>query len=133
MMKKLPEIELAGIVLEWNLQSDLGQRAHELAREILGQADPNGELQRWYYVARILEMEKDMPRLEDLKKSLLKMDPEELRAKIREIREDRIIRKDTKATKTKKAKTKDSAQTQLAKLLAGMSDEERDAFLQEIE
>lgn len=74
-----------------------------------------------------------MPRLEDLKKSLLRMDPDELRAKIREIREDRVLRKDTGKTKAKKTKTKDSAQTQLAKLLASMDPAEREAFLKDIE
>lgn len=61
------------------------------------------------------------------------MDPEELRQKIREIREDRVIRKVSGKTKVVKAKVKDSAQTQLAKLLAGMDPSERDAFLKELE
>lgn len=130
---KPPEIELAAIVLQWNLKTDLGQRAHFLARQVLGELDPYQVTEKGFLINQILSMETDVPRLEDLKKSLLKMDAEELRAKIREIREDRVIRKDTGKTKVKKAKVKDSAQTQLAKLLAGMSDAERNAFLKEIE
>lgn len=74
-----------------------------------------------------------MPRLEDLKKSLLHMSADELREKIREIREDRIIRKDSGKAKAKKAKTADSVSTQLAKMMAIMSTEEREAFLKELE
>lgn len=74
-----------------------------------------------------------MPRLEDLKKSLLLMDPDELRAKIREIREDRVLRKISGKTKVTKAKVKDNVQTQLAKLLAGMDPGEREAFLKDLE
>ena len=74
-----------------------------------------------------------MPRLEDLKKSLLAMNPEELRAKIQAIREDRIIRKDSKPTKVKKVRAKQSAATLLTDLLMGMSDEDREAFLKELE
>lgn len=74
-----------------------------------------------------------MPRLEDLKKSFLEMDPDELRRKIREIREDRVIRKVSGKTKVAKAKVKDTTQTQLAKLLAAMTPDEREAFLKELE
>lgn len=76
-----------------------------------------------------------MPRLEHLRKSLLSMSPDELRAKINAIREDRVIRKDTKAPKTKaqKAEKKGKVRNQLEDLLAGMSDIDREAFLKELE
>lgn len=71
-----------------------------------------------------------MPRLEDLKQDLRSMTTEELRAKIREIREDRVIRKDSGRTKAKVAKTKDTVATQLNKLLGGMTEEQIAAFLE---
>lgn len=132
-MTTSPEIELATIVLQWDLRTELGARAHKLARQILGVADPQSEVSRALLIQIILDLERDMPRLEDLKKSLSKMNIEEIRAKIKEIREDRVIRKDPTATKKKKAKAKDSAQTMMAKMLAGMSDEEREAFFKELE
>lgn len=132
-MKLSPEIELANIVLQWDLRTEIGARAHKLARQILGKADPQDELYKHTMIAYILTRSTHMPRLEDLKKSLLAMDAEELRQRIKEIREDRVIRKDPGKVKVKKAKAKDSAQTALAKLLADMSDEEREAFLKELE
>lgn len=72
-----------------------------------------------------------MPRLEDLKQNLLNMSPDELRAKIKEIREDRIIRKGP-APKVKAAKKpkKDTLRAaldamtpeELAKLMEGLGE-----------
>lgn len=133
-MTKPPEIELASIVLQWDLKTELGLRAQKLAREILGEHDPLEIASRKLYASILLELvEQDMPRLEDLKKSISSMNAEELREQIKRIREDRVIRKDTKKAKVTKAKEKDSASTTLMKLMAGMSEAERDQFLKELE
>lgn len=129
-----PEVELANLVLSWDLRTDKGLRAHDLARQILGQKDPKEALLKTYLINEILELEKDMPRLEDLKKSLLAMSPEELRQKIHTIREDRILRKGpAPKTPVQKAERKSKLSTDLGKLLSGMSDAEREAFIKELE
>lgn len=64
-----------------------------------------------------------MPRLEDLKQNLLDMTPEELRAKIKEIREDRIIRKN-KAPTAKAVKVKAEKKDTLKAALASMTPEQ---------
>lgn len=72
-------------------------------------------------------------RLKDLKKDILEMTEEELRDKVRAIRADRIIRKQSKATKVAKAKTSAKASDKAAKLLEGMSKEELAKLLEELE
>ena len=64
-----------------------------------------------------------MPRLEDLKKNLLDMTPEELRARIIEIRNDRIIRKN-KAPTAKAVKAKAEKKDTLKAALDGMTPEQ---------
>lgn len=72
-----------------------------------------------------------MPRLEDLKQDLLTMTPEEIRASIRKIRADRIIRKGPKkaekVARVKKTKTIDTllaalSPADIAKLLDEMGE-----------
>ena len=118
------------IVLSWDLKTDQGQNAQRLARLVLGENEP--EWQREFLINTIL-MEADVPRLEDLKKSLLDMSTEELRAKIARIREDRIIRKEKPKTKVQKAERKSKIQSDLATLLAGMTPEEVETFMKELE
>lgn len=70
-----------------------------------------------------------MPRLEDLRQSLQDMSPEELRARIKTIREDRILRKVQPKAKVEKAKRKSAVHTALASL----SPEELEALMKEME
>lgn len=73
-----------------------------------------------------------MPRLEDLKKNLLDMSPDELRERIRQIRSDRILRKVQPKTKVAKAKKESKIKLaigalsaeDLAKLLNDLEEEE---------
>jgi hypothetical protein len=101
-MKKLrsPAEELAVIVLTWNLKTAQGQLAHRLARTVLGE-DPD-EPVKDYLRNEIIQLARqaDMPRLEDLKVSILDMSKDQLYAKIRQIREDRILRKEKPKTAT---------------------------------
>lgn len=113
--------------------TEKGQELVRLARVVLKLKDPNEELYKFYLIRELEELGCHMPRLENLRKSILDMDPDELRAKINEIRKDRIIRKDSGATKKKVAKEKDSAMTGLQKMIAGMSEADRAAFLKELE
>ena len=72
-----------------------------------------------------------MPRLEDLKRNLLDMTPDELRERIRQIRSDRILRKVQPKTKVAKAKKESKIKVaiaalspeELAKLLSDMEEE----------
>lgn len=73
-----------------------------------------------------------MTRLNDLKKSLVAMSPEELRDQVRKIRTDRKLKKEPTKAKKERVRTADSAKTGLMKLLAGLSPEEREAMLQEL-
>lgn len=132
------DLELAQIIMKMDLRSERGAAATQLAREILEIEDPSLKLAKWAMVQEILEtmpMEarNTMPKLEDLKKNLLTMTPEELRARIREIRADRIIRKEAPKAKVNKAKAKDKTQTDLRAMMAAMTPEEREAFLKELE
>lgn len=126
------DIQLAHAVLDMDLRGEAGLRATYIARQLLGVRDPGEELYKHYMIQEILE-NTDMPKLEDLRKSLLTMSPDELRAKIREIRADRIIRKEAPKKKVERAKAKDKTTMDLRELMASMSDEEREAFLQELE
>lgn len=133
MKQQSPEIELSNIVLSWDLRTDLGMKAHCLAREILKIKDPTEEALKGMLIAQILDMESEMPRLEDLKKSLLNLTPDELRARIKTIREDRIIRKGpTPKAKAVKAEKKSKVKSDLEALLAGMTEEEVAKFLEEL-
>lgn len=73
-----------------------------------------------------------MPRLEDLRRDLLKMGPDELRAKLRDVRADRRISKAPIKAAKEKAKSADKAITNIGNLLAGMTPEQVEAFLAEI-
>lgn len=128
------EIKLAELIMSFGFQSQKAEPILKIAREILGN-DPADRLVIQYRVDEIMRYykEQDMPRLEDLRKSLLDMSPDELRAKIAEIREDRRIRKDKPKDKKAKVERKSSTQNLLAELVAGMSDEEREAFFKELE
>lgn len=64
-----------------------------------------------------------MPRLEDLNKNLLEMTPDELRQRIKEIRQDRIIRK-SKAPTAKAVKEKAAKKDTLRSALDGMTPEQ---------
>lgn len=71
-----------------------------------------------------------MPKLDDVKKNLLDMSPDELREKIREIRADRRISKEPKKVQKTKVRQQDSAKTRMNKLLEKLSPEERREFLE---
>lgn len=125
-------LQLANIVLLMDLRSERGLQANDIAHRIMGHVDPGGALSKHYMIQEILETS-NMPKLEDLRKSLLTMTPDELRARIREIRADRIIRKEAPKAKVNRAKAKDKTQIDLRSLLASMTDEEREAFLKELD
>lgn len=125
-------VQLANLVLTMDLRSERGVAANDLAHQILGHTDPGGALSKHYMIQEILETS-NMPKLEDLRKSLLTMTPDELRQRIREIRADRIIRKEAPKAKVNRAKAKDKTQIDLRSLLASMSDEDREAFLRELD
>lgn len=125
-------IRLANMVLLLNLKSGQGLEANDLAHKILGSIDANTSLSKHYMIEEILR-NSNMPKLEDLRKSLLTMTPDELRERIREVRADRIIRKEAPKKKVERAKAKDKTTIDLRTLLASMSDEERDAFLKELD
>lgn len=72
-------------------------------------------------------------RLEDLKKSLLDMTEDEVRNKIREIRADRVIRKESKKQKVAKVKTKATAVAKAAGAASGMTPAELQKLLEEFE
>lgn len=74
-----------------------------------------------------------MARLEDLRQDLRAMNPDELRAKLREIRGDRRISKESGKTKKTKAKSEDKAKNNMQSLMAGMSPEELAAIIKELE
>lgn len=126
-----PAIELANNVIAMGFKSQEGIHLTDLAYEVLGIIDPGDKLSVHFLIKDI--QENDVPKLEDLRKSLLTMTPDELRARIREIRADRIIRKEAPKTKVDRAKKKDKTQIDLRELMAAMSDEERDAFMKELE
>lgn len=71
-------------------------------------------------------------RLEALRKSFLAMSPEELRAKMRQVREDRKIKKESPKSKVRKAKAQNTALTKTQKLLAALSPKEREALMKEL-
>lgn len=125
-------VELANNVIAMNFKSQEGRHLTELAYEVLGIIDPGDKLSVFYLLTEIQETE-TVPKLEDLRKSLLTMTPDQLRERIREIRADRIIRKEAPKAKVDRAKAKDKTQTDLRELIASMSDEEREQFLREIE
>lgn len=125
-------LKLANMVLLLNLRSQQGLEANDLAHKILGDTGYGEALSKHYMIQEILE-NTDMPKLEDLRKSLLTMTPDELRQRIREIRADRIIRKEPAKKKVERAKAKDKTQFDLRSLLASMTDEEREAFLKELD
>lgn len=125
-------VELANNVIAMNFKSQEGQRLTELAYEVLGVIDPGDKLSVFYLLTEIQE-NTTVPKLEDLRKSLLTMSPDELRAKIIEIRKDRIIRKEAPKAKVDRAKKKDKTTMDLRELMASMSDAERDQFLKELE
>lgn len=127
-----PAFLLANLVLDMDLRSMRGLTANDLAHQILGHVDPGGALSKHYMIQEILETS-GMPKLEDLRKSLLTMSPDELRARIREIRADRIIRKEHPKARVEKAKAKDKTQIDLRQLMAEMTEEEREAFFKELE
>lgn len=121
------------IVLSWDLKTNRGQLAHQLARSVLGECAT--DFVREFLIEDIIRLENPstMPRLEDLKKSLLDMTPDELRAKIHKIREDRILRKEKPKTAVQKKERRTKVASDLDKYLASLSDEERAAFLKELE
>lgn len=125
-------VQLANMVLNMDLRSERGVAANDVAHQILGHTDPGGALSKHYMIQEILETS-NMPKLEDLRKSLLTMTADELRARIRAIRADRIIRKEAPKTRVSRAKAQDKTQTDLRQLIASMSDTEREAFLKELE
>lgn len=131
-MTRNPAIELANNVIAMGFKSQEGIHLTDLAYEVLEVIDPGDKLSVFYLLKELQENEA-VPKLEDLRKSLLTMTPDELRARIREIRADRIIRKEAPRAKVEKAKKKDKTQMDLRELLASMSDEDREAFLKEID
>lgn len=125
-------LQLANMVLNMNLRSERGVQANDVAHRILGHVDPGGALSKHYMIQEILETS-NMPKLEDLRKSLLTMSPDELRARIREIRADRIIRKEAPKARVQREKSKDKAKMDIREVIASMSEEDREAFLKELE
>lgn len=77
--------------------------------------------------------DRNVPRLEDLRKSLLDKTPDELRERIRQIRAERRIYKEPRRVKKARATTTANNQSKMAKLLEAMSPEEREKFLQSLE
>lgn len=125
-------VELANNVIAMDFKSQEGQRLTELAYEVLGVIDPGDKLSVFYLLTEIQE-NTTVPKLEDLRKSLLTMSPDELRARIIEIRKDRIIRKEAPKAKVDRAKKKDKTTMDLRELMASMSEEEREQFMKELE
>lgn len=74
-----------------------------------------------------------MPHLEDLKQDMLTMTPDELRAKVRAIREDRKLRKEPTKVRKERVRKAASAKDSVASLLAGLSPAEQEALLAELE
>lgn len=74
-----------------------------------------------------------MPRLEDLRKNLLTMTPDELRTRIREIRGERRLSKESPKARSTRVKGTAKAKTNITELLAGMSSEEREALIASLE
>lgn len=70
-----------------------------------------------------------MPRLEDLRKELSSLDPDELRERLRRIRQDRKISK--VSTKVKKAVVKDKVKSTNA--LKNLSADELEALIKELD
>ena len=73
-----------------------------------------------------------MPDLEKLRKDLLKMSPDEMLEKLQHIREDRKIKR---APTRKRKAAKKSATTlkdNIVKMLAGMSAEQKEAFMKKL-
>lgn len=73
-----------------------------------------------------------MPRLEDVKKNLLEMTPDELRAKIIEIREDKKLRKTAPKARKEKIKNKETARKTALTALQGLTEEQKAALLAEL-
>jgi hypothetical protein len=124
-MKKLrsPAEELAVIVLTWNLKTAQGQLAHRLARTVLGE-DPD-EPVKDYLRNEIIQLARQV--------SILDMSKDQLYAKIRQIREDRILRKEKPKTATQKKERKTKVAKDLASYLEALTPEEREAFIKELE
>lgn len=74
-----------------------------------------------------------MPRLEDLRKSLRLMTPEELREKMRELRADRRISKVSPKKRKTQVKAAVKSKTSLQKALGQLSVEEQIALLEGME
>ena len=74
-----------------------------------------------------------MSRLDKLRKSLLEMQPDELREHVRRIRMERRIVKERPATKVAKRKESNKTKDKLAKLLGEMTPEQRAKLLGELE
>lgn len=73
-----------------------------------------------------------MSRLDKLRKSILEMQPDELREHVRRIRMERRIVRERPATKVAKRKEGTRAKDQLAKLLSNMSPEQRAKLLKDL-
>lgn len=73
-----------------------------------------------------------MPQLEDLKKNLLEMTPDELRQRIVEIREDKKLRKTMPKARREKAKSKETARSTVLNALQGLSEEDKARLIAEL-
>ena len=74
-----------------------------------------------------------MGRLDGLRKNVIDMTPEELREQIRYIRKDRRITKEKKSEKKARVKTSTAAKGKASKVLKGMSPEQLERLLAELE
>lgn len=74
-----------------------------------------------------------MTRLDAIRKNLLDMSPDELRAHIRRIRSDRKIRKESTTVKKTKAKTQSKTNDKVLKALSGLTEEQIKAILGDVE
>lgn len=74
-----------------------------------------------------------MTRLDYLRKNLLDMDPDELRAHVRRIRSDRKIRKESVTVKKTKAKAQSKTKDKVMKALKGLTEEQIKMLLGDME
>lgn len=74
-----------------------------------------------------------MGRLDEIRKNLLDMSPDELRAHIRRIRSDRKLRKESTTVKKTKAKVQSKTNDKVLKALGGLTEEQIKALFGDME
>jgi len=73
-----------------------------------------------------------LDRLNELRKDILTMDPEELREHIRKLRADRRVTKERPAARVQRKVKSEKAKSSAAALLDGMSEDEIAALMKEL-